>query len=91
MKGWRKVIVFLLCLAAGMISSLYMDATKYGTFINGIIWLAGTFFAGNTVVNMAQNFRRPFRDIRPESPQTAQEGRSEARTDPGDIRQREVL
>lgn len=56
--GQRKVIIFMVCLAAGISASFFMKLEFYQVFLNNLIWLAGGFFAGNAVEHFGTSFSR---------------------------------
>jgi hypothetical protein len=57
MKQQRKVMIFFLCLVSGIVASIFMPEGHYKIFMDGIIWLAAGFFAGNAFEHFSSAFR----------------------------------
>ena len=54
----RKVLIFIICIIAGMVSSIFMKFEIYKIFLDNLVWLAVAFFAGNALEHVSKIFSK---------------------------------
>ena len=55
MKGWRKIVIFAVCIIVGIAVSFFMKLDFYKEFLSFVSMIAIGFFAGNAISNVGNN------------------------------------